>query len=371
MDENKIIPMPIEVKREDEDIPVATSGYVDCGLTEDTSAAVTTTAAESESADEPEDIITDPDNPINEVNAQQLGEMVRNVASMVQVVEKNWMTTRQEFGLNKEHMDQLFAYNNNNYKDMPDDISDEDRENWDHFNGLDNITDEELLKIFGEGHKILGVDHSQTMDRVKEACNDFLNYLSCMKEYKQIHDAYLQMVDMQELKEVERLREVMEKEEDPEKKALMKQSLDTYYSRRYLDFLTEPLEEKDITRINRAWHTASTIEYYIKRARDKLKQLKVSSMFLSEISKFEIRFLPEKYHKLSNMFLVYFMSLIIYADCYDAKSENRNKGIAIIIALDSFITNKFGEEDKQRIANNMMVFLDQFMDLVEDPKPEE
>lgn len=324
-----------------------------------------------DTADEQGDIITDPENPINEMNAKQLGQMIKNVAEMVRVMESIWNSTKKDFDLKDEHMRQLYAYNDQHRTSMPEGLSDEEREKWDHFNGLDGISDEELVEIFGEGHKIIGIDHSQTMDRVKSSVNDFFNYLTCMKEYRQIHDAYLQLVDTQEENEIEKLKEVMEAEEDPEKKEKMKESIDLYYERKYLDFLRQPLDPRDINRISRAWHTERTIEYYVKRARDKLKQLKISSMFIPEISKFEIRFLPEKYHKLSNIFLVYFMSLIIYTDCYDAKSEARNKAIAIVIALDSYIRGAMREEVKQRINENMMLFLDQFMDLIEDPKPTE
>lgn len=379
--ENNVIPFPGQPSAEtpqSEDIPTAEVWQMSTPeAREDTPEAVVETTdnaetevVEADGNDEPKDVITDPNNPITKDNEKQLADMVRSAGEIVKMMSQNWDVTRKEFKLTDSQMREFYQWNEQHKTPMPDDLSDEEKEKWDHFNGIDSITDEELLRIFGEGHPIIGVEHAQTMDRVKPAVEDFFNYLSALREYRNIHDAYLQLVEYNEELEIKKLQYIMEKETDPDKKQAMQASLDEYYSKKYLDFLKEPLEENDINRIVRAFHTERTIEYWLKRGRDKLKQLKISQMFIPEISQFEKRFLDKKYHKLSNMFLLYFLSLIIFADCYDKKNPSRAKGIAIVIAMDNFIRGQMSGETKDRIKENVSVFLDQFLDRVEDPESE-
>jgi hypothetical protein len=188
--------------------------------------------------------------------------------------------------------------------------------------------------------------------------------MAAMKEYRQIHDAYLELVELEEEKNIEKLKLIAEKEEDPDKKATMEESIKMYYNRKYLEFLSEPIDEKDRDRIIEAYGSNQKITYWLNRTRDKLRQLKISDKFILEISQFEKRYLEEKYHKCSNILLVYFMQTIVYSDMHDKNSVGRNKAICMVIALDGIIRKTWKEETRERVLNNIRAMLDQVIDFI-------
>lgn len=326
------------------------------------------------SSDEPVEVVDPPkaiedeQNPLTDQTIKNISTLMKQVAEMCNVMEATWKSTKQEFSLTDAHMKQLHHFNEQHKKSMPEYLSDEDKEKWDHFNGLDEITEEEVVEIFGEEHPIIGIFHTQTIDRIKSVVNEFFTWLSTLKEYRQIHDAYLKLVETQEEDNIKRLTEVMEKEEDPEKKAAMKASLDLYYRNKYLDFLADEVPEKDIDRLLKAFTDEKKVSYWIRRSEDKLKQLKISTKIIPELAQFEKRFLDEKYHKASNMLLLHFMQSIIYCDCGDKKDQSRRKVICMVLMLDNIIRNTVDEETRKRVLNNVMKFEDQFLDRVPTTK---
>jgi len=313
---------------------------------------------------EPSKAIEDEENPINEVSIKQITQLLKQVEEMVRIMEANWNTSKRELKLTDTHMKQLYQYNEENRTEMPDDLSEEEQEKWDRFNGLNNITEEKVIEIFGENHPIIEVEYTVTVDRIKDATEDFFNWLSALQEYRQIHDAYLQLIELEEEKNIEILKTTTEKEEDSEKKAKMQESIDMYYNRKYLGFLAEKMDDKDRDRIIKAFSDQKKIEYWLQRTRDKLKQIKVAEKFILEISQFEKRFLDEKYEKCSNILLLYFMQLIIYSDLYDTKNNGRNKVVAMVVGLDGFIRKTQPKEVREKILNNVIALLDQFIDFI-------
>ena len=317
-----------------------------------------------EVSSEPPKAIENPDDPLNDVSVQQIGQLMKQVEEMVKIMENQWNMSKNEFQLTDTHMKQLYQYNEEHRTEMPEGLTEEEQEKWDRFNGLDNIPEEKVEEIFGEGHPIIGVMNTQTIDRIKDCVNDFFNWLSAMKEYRQIHDAYLELIEIEEQKNIDQLKVAIEKEEDPEKKAKMQESIDLYYNRKYLDFIAEELDEEDRDRLVHAFGNAKKIEYWLQRSRDKLKQLKVSEKIILEISQFEKRFLPEKYHPCSNMLLLYFMQNVIYSDMHDKNNAGRNKVVCMVFALDGIIRNTWTKENTDHVLDNIMKFLDQFIDLL-------
>ena len=315
--------------------------------------------------------IEDEENPINETSIKQIGQLLKQVEEMVRIMENNWTISKNTFKLTDTHMKQLYQYNEENRTEMPDDLSEEEQQNWDRFNGLNDIPEEKVIEIFGEEHPIIGVAHTQTIDRIKDAVNDFFAWMSSMKEYRQIHDAYLQLIELEEQKNIEQLKTIAEQEEDPEKKAKMEESIALYYNRKHLEFLAEDMDEKDRDRLVNAFTDEGKIEYWIKRTRDKLKQIKVSDKFILEISQFEKRYLPEKYHKCSNILLLYFMQTIVYADMHDVNSVGRNKAVCMVLALDGIIRKTWPQELVENVLANIMNMEDQIIDMLPDPKPVE
>lgn len=313
-------------------------------------------------------IIEDEENPLNEYSMKQIGNLLNQVKEMVQVMEHNWNTSKNEFKLTDTHMKQLYQYNEEHRVEMPDNLTDEEKENWDRFNGLDNIPEEKVYEIFGEGHPIIGVANTQTIDRIKDCVNDFFNWLTTLKEYKQIHDAYLELIELEEEKNIEKLKIVAENEEDPYKKSKMEESIKLYYDRKYLNFLSEEMSEKDKNKLIEVFNDGKKIEYWLNRTRDKLKQLKVAESFILEISQFEKRYLPEKYHKCSNILLLYFMKTVIYSNIADKNDNDRNKSVCMVFALDGIIRKTWNEENTENVINNIMAMEDQIIDMIPEPE---
>lgn len=309
--------------------------------------------------------IEDENNPLTEVSMRNLKNLLKQALEMTKIMEAQWNSSKREFELTDSHMKQLYKFNEEHKKEMPSYLTEEQKNEWDHFNGLDAMTEEDVIHIFGEEHPIIGVMHTQTMDRIKDVTNEFFTWMTTLREYRQINDAYLQLIEEQEELQMEELRKVMEKEQDPEKKEKMSNAINTYYNRKYLDFLAEPMDERDITRIINAFHDEHKVSYWLERSRNKLKQMKISEKVILEISQFEKRFLPEKYHKLNNILLLHFMQTVIYCDSYDKNHAGRDKAWCMVLALDKVIRNTMSEEDRNRIMNNIEKFEDKFMDKIQ------
>lgn len=315
--------------------------------------------------------IADPENPLDNISMRNIESMMKASEQMVHTMQAMWESDMREYGVNENHMKEIYNFNEQNKEQMPEGLTDEEREGWNHLNGIDKLTDEDITRIFGEGHKIIGVDHSQTMDRIKDVAGDFFGWMTSLREYKQMNAGYMMLVENEEEKNIERLRNIAEVEEDEDKKATMLKSIDEYYHTKYLDFLAETQGDIVTHHIAKAFKDEKKIEYWINRTRDKLKQLKLSSTFILEISQFEKRFLEEKYHKCSNVLLLYFMRKIIYCDTHNKKSVDRTQAVAMVFALDNCIRNQWNDEKKNRVFNNVRAFLDQIIDLIPEPKSEE
>lgn len=320
---------------------------------------------------EPPKAIEDEENPVNEVSVKQIGQLLKQVGEMVQIMENQWNMSKNEFKLTDNHMKQLYQYNEEHRTEMPEGLSEEEQENWDRFNGLNEIPEDKVLEIFGEGHPIIGVANTQTIDRIKDCVNDFFSWMAALKEYRQIHDAYLELIELEEQKNIEQLKAIADKETDPERKAKLDESISLYYNRKYLEFMSEPMDEKDRDRLVAAFSDEKKIQYWLQRTRDKLKQIKVAEKFILEISQFEKRYLPEKYHKCSNMLLLYFMQTIVYSDMHDKEGAGRNKVVCMVFALDGIVRKTWKGEVAEKVMNNIMAMLDQVIDLLPDSKPEE
>ena len=298
---------------------------------------------------------------LDNYSSEQIRSMIKEAGNIVSIMESNWRTSEKEFKLKDEHMKKLHVFNMNHRKEKPDNVSEEE---WDFFNGLDSLTDDDIIDIFGEEHPIIGIHHDQTIDRIKDVTGDFFNWMNALKEYNMIQAAYMELIDSNEEKEIEKLKVLAENESDPEKKSKMQSSIDSYYSNKYLDFLRDELSEKDKNMLVNVYGDNKKCEYWINRTRDKMNQLRINNKFILEISQFEKRFLPEKYHVCSNMLLLYFMKMIIYANTGDPKDIDRTRSIAMVLCLDNVVRNIYKDEKKERILNNIMAYLDQIYDQI-------
>lgn len=305
--------------------------------------------------------IANENDPLDQKSLKNISQMLENARMMVSIMQSQWDASAKELSLNDKHMRMLAAVNDKYKVSPPEHLTEDQLNDWDYLNGIDHITDEDIDEIFEEDHPVRGVDHSQTVDRIKGACKDFYGWLQTMRYYKQLNDAFIQLNELEEEKNILELKETAEKEEDPEKKEMMLLSIESYYDTKYLDFLGKELPQDDIDRVIKALSDANKIKYWIDRCRAKLTSLKLSSKFILEISKFEKRYLEEKYHANSNVLLVYFMMYSIYSDNGDPKSEGRTRTISMVMALDAVMRNTWTEEKKNRVLDNIRKFEDQFL----------
>ena len=317
-------------------------------------------------------VIEDSENPLTTMNEFEINKLLQNVRGMVELMGQSWASTKESMQISNEQLKELIQFNSVNRIPMPENLNDDEKEKWDKFNGLDKMTPEQVNEIFPEGHPIIGVEHHLTIQHMKEICDDYYSYVEVMEEYKAINSAYLQLNELREQKAIDDLKAAAETETDPEKKEAMQKSIDSYYNIKYLDFLAEEMKDEDKAKMIEIFQDSNRVKYLLNRTRTKLKHLKISDKFILEISKFENRFLEEKYHDRSNMLLLYFMRLLVYNTDLNRQNDiNRGKVTSMVVMLDNIVSNRCPVEIRERVLNNIRAMLDQLEGLVPTNKPEE
>lgn len=306
----------------------------------------------------------DDDEPLNDMNMKQIEELLRTMSAMVDTLKKQWMDDATKFGIVDAHMRKLATFNYEKRQPMPEGLTEEERNEWDHLNGIDQLTPEEVIEVFGEGHPLIHSDHSITIANVKEVCHDFFAWTSSVREYRNVHDAYIQLLEQQEEDQVELLRATAQANPDPEARERMLASCDNYYNLKYLKFLINDHTEEDIQRISKGLYDKKKIEYWLTRSRDKLRRLKISELFIFEIAQFEKRFLEEKYWGNSNVLLCYFMNLCAYSNVDDPKEMSRVKSICMVTALDAIIRKQWDDVKAAPVLDAIRQFEDRFLESV-------
>lgn len=328
--------------------------------------------SESETSKEPE-TKTDDNNKDEETPAEtktgdeefsdrDIQNMVKQAQEMLKIMESNWNAVRNEFKLTDGNMKELYQWNEQHRVPPADNMSEEEMDKYDHFNGIDCITEEEVVRIFGDDHPIIGVDfEGVTKVRIKDAIEDFFNYLSAMKEFRMIYDAYMKYMEAKEDKDIDTLKVYASNEKDPEKKAKMEEAIADYYYQKNLDFIPKELSDKTIKTLVDSYGDGKKLSYWMNRTQDKLKSMKLNSKFLLEISQFEKRFLPSQYHKMSNVFLEWFINYVTFSDVTSPKSKERARIASVVFALDSIIQNRCSEDFRTNVLYNITEFLDQLI----------
>jgi hypothetical protein len=297
----------------------------------------------------------------------QIQSVLKQVREMLNFQESIWHQVQQEFKINSNHMRIIVDYNEANQV-IPENFDENNPpEDYDFLNGLDNITDEKLTEIFGEETNIFGVDHTQTIDRVKWAAQTFINYLRSMFDFNHISQEYSNMIEENEKATIESMKDLMEKEEDPGKKAIIKKQVDDYYYFKNMEFLAAPVDESVANHIISTFTDQRKIQYIIERTKTALKRLNVSEKFILEIAQFEKLFLDEKYHPQSNLMLVYFMNLIVF-NKIDVNCPARKKVISMVVNLDKYIKKQLSPEDSAIVLANILALEDQFLGKINQPE---
>lgn len=308
----------------------------------------------------------DPNEPITQETIDKVGKLIREIGDSVKIMQEIWMETQRDYGVNRSQLNELSAFNNNHRVPKPDDLPAD--EEWDMYNGFDHLTYNDMERIFGSEHPIYGVDISQTIDRVKIVFRSFIDWMTALREYNNVHNGYAVLMDMYDEQNMNEFQKICDAETDPDKKRLQQANIDLYRSNKNLGFLKEPLDDKSVERLYTAFTNKSKCEYWMKRSVDKLRQLKISEKFLEEIWGFEKRFLDEKYHRLNNMMLVYFMNLIVFCKCTDGSATNirRTHVMFMFAALDGYVQKRIDPSRKDKIKENVCAFLDMMLDKIPD-----
>lgn len=318
-------------------------------------------AAELNSApQEPPKAIEDEENPLSDMSEANINMLLKQLQEGVRMMESIWNTTRIEFKLTDSIMKEVYKFNSDHAETVPDGLSQEEIDKWDYFNGIDKMTEEDVVKIFGADSNIIGIEHGVTISRIKDAANDLHNWTYALREYTNVHNAYMALIEEQEAQYINQLKEHAAAEEDPEKRKAMEDAIEFYYYRKHLGFLANPeeVDEQVTARVHRAWKDERKIEYWIKRSKEKLKKMKISPKAILEISSFEKRFLPEKYHKIDNVLLTYFLNICTYCKPDDKKDAGRNMVVCMVFALDQLIRNVMPDSVKEEVVKNILIFED-------------
>jgi hypothetical protein len=299
------------------------------------------------------------DGTITPETLDQLDDMIKNAREMLELMSEDLKATKKEYSITEDQMKKIWAFNNEHCTPK---TEDQTEETYNFFNGLDSMTEDDVIGIFGSGHPIIGVDHEQTMDRIKAAADDQFNYVSALKEYRNIEESRSKLIELNEEQHILELEKIANECEDEESKEKMLASVNEYKQAKYLDFLSEPISDTMKKSLIKAWGSKKDIDYRINRASDKLHKIHIPSKVIFELSKFEEKFLDTKYRELNNMICLYFMTKVTYSNYDNYDGKDRRETTAMVIALDNYIRNLIPDSIKERIKTNLQNLLDQLYD---------
>lgn len=309
-----------------------------------------------------------PDDPLDDISMENLRELIKEVGNSVKLMKEIWMATQREFHLTKDHMQQLQKYNSDHLTQLKEDATKEEEEAWDRFNGIDSITEEDVEKIFGKEHDIIGVDHEITVSRIKDAMNDLYAYTYATYEFNNVYNGYMQLQETEEEKKVQELREIADQQTDPDLQQKMYAELDKYYYRKRLKFLADPdiIDNVVKNRIANALKDENKIDYWMNRSRDKLKRMGISPTSIMQVWNFEKRFLDEKYHRIDNILETYFLSICTYCKPDEPNDRFRNMVVCMVFAIDQIVRKIMPEDIKQEVMHNIITFEEMMLEYIKE-----
>jgi hypothetical protein len=304
-------------------------------------------------------------NPLGLRSEKEILEIMKNIRNFIGVLESKWNFHRKEFLLTEVIMQKLYDFNELNKLPLPEMEDKAKLAEWvekNKFSGLDKLTMENIESIFGLDHPLSSVNAAVAVNTIKEIYTDFKAWIDMTIEYRQIHDSYMEYLEFREKENFDLLQKELDNESDETRRNKLEKEINNYNYRKYLSFLAEPLEKVQVDRLISTFSSEKKVEYLIEKGINKLTAMGISTKFILEISQFEKRFLPEKYHVQNNIFLLYFLQLLVYSsDVYNKEDEIRKRCICIVYGLDSLITKRWPEEVHNKIINNMIAFEDQFI----------
>lgn len=321
---------------------------------------------ESSSEEKKDDPLT-----IEEISDEEIRALKKTIKKLREnliFIEQSWFKIKDEFKLTENQLKLVYQFNEQNRDEVPSDEENEDK----YFNGIDKMTFDDIEKIFGEDHPIIGVDLSQTIDHIKQSFAAFFDWLSIRREYNKVDVAYMEMMNLKEEGEILKIQLSIKDIEDCEQKENLQKQINNYFYYKELKFLAEPMDDKTIKILVDTYGNEYKIRYWIERSREKLKQISVNPKILLEISKFENNYLEEKYHCISNALLLRFINICTFTNFGDIKpNDERSQVTSMVMTIDSVIRNIIKDEKRENVLNNIRAYLDQMLEPLKKAYPVE
>lgn len=309
-----------------------------------------------------------------EISTKDQIQMLRNIQSImnilketIQTVEHTWLYIQGEYQLTDSMMKELYVFNENNRINLPEDATNEEKESYDRYNGIDKLTDEDVIRIFdGKSSIVAPFSINITIDRIKDAMDTFFTLLANKKEYMILQKEYSKIVEDAEKDQMTEMKQQIDLMPECDEKDKLTKAYDEYYYFRNLGFLGE-INESEQRSIGNAWNDETKIQYWLKRARDKMKQLKIPETFVLTLSGFEKKFLDEKYHKNNNLLLLYFLMRIMSAKDSVAVKNNpeRTKVVSIVYTIDAFMNGSMDPKRHDVVLNNIIKLHDIYYEILQ------
>lgn len=303
------------------------------------------------------------------IKTEDINNLLSNMKNMIGTVETMWSNYQSMYKLGDKEMKTLTEFNLA-HRDEP---SEEElaeikagKKKFDSFNGLDKLTEDDVKEIFGTDSEIISKKHEDTVKTIKEVLDTFYSMINSQREFRNVYDQYMDLIESNEFDKMEELKQIAIECGDEERKKKILEAYDVYYATKYLDFLRDEIDPDQMKYVLGAYTDENKVTYQINRGKEKLEKLGFSQMFVLELSKFEDRFLDEKYKKQSNILLAHFLNMVVYGDLKNPTSIDRTRVVAFVIILDRLIRNRLKPEIRERVLGNLIALEDQYEKPVEE-----
>lgn len=185
---------------------------------------------------------------------------------------------------------------------------------------------------------------------------EYASYLTSDKYYEE------------NMKRIAKLKEDLEKEQDPTMKKKIQGMIEALENRYTLQFMFKRLNEmgdKEVERLVTIFFDDNRSRYVMTRYKNKAKALGYNPDIYKYFLNMEEKYLEEKYHVFDNLFLFVVINFIAYIDTYNTR--DKMYGQAIINSMANTVYEKFpNEKTKKDFLNIMRQVLDFFEDYREE-----
>lgn len=179
---------------------------------------------------------------------------------------------------------------------------------------------------------------------------EYASYLTSDKYYEE------------NMKRIAKLKEDLEKEQDPTMKKKIQGMIEALENRYTLQFMFKRLNEmgdKEVERLVTIFFDDNRSRYVMTRYKNKAKALGYNPDIYKYFLNMEEKYLEEKYHVFDNLFLFVVINFIAYIDTYNTR--DKMYGQAIINSMANTVYEKFpNEKTKKDFLNIMRQVLDFF-----------